>query len=470
MGKLTNFQIENKLIKMVEYNDFEVIEQFLNENPYDINKLMAKKYDTLLGLAITNKSKETFDFLINYPGFNVHLKYPKLDLNCIVLNDYMYDSEDDDDEEFNNLGQADNNQNVDSDDEIENDDEKPPCHNYSVFSYNRILGVERALQIYLNAPNFPNSHYLRSMINHNFLITPDILCRLDKYPELYNGILAKNSENTNYLICLLLNKVQYKQDIDTIWEKVKDNLDINCKTRLFRHVINSGQSSYIKKFFTNPENFYVLNDNNNMTHILTWVIYNMVDNQHMEDKTGFNILLENIRTAPITNINLKLLTKNIIYGRYSQLLLDNFEQLKQLDFNEDLSPHLIYSLKKQFKSSYDRINWTNLNLFIKLGWCKSNLINLLTFTNEEIKEFNYADPQSVNKILYMLVHHNMKPDLEFFCKYFKFSLDDFADNKIKLWFDKNVEEIDKPKTKNTTDVKNTKTKKRTKKTNKELEV
>ena len=59
----------------------------------------------------------------------------------------------------------------------------------------------------------------------------------------------------------------------------------------------------------------------------------------------------------------------------------------------------------------------------------------------------------------------MKPDLDFFCNHFDFSLDDFTDDKINQMYAKHVKEIPKS-SKKPVEVKNANTNPKTKKTGK----
>ena len=82
MVNLTKFQLENKLFKLVETNNFKELEEILDNNKdIDIHMYSAKKYDSLISASIRYRCKECFDLIINHPKFKNYQIKPKYTKN-----------------------------------------------------------------------------------------------------------------------------------------------------------------------------------------------------------------------------------------------------------------------------------------------------------------------------------------------------------------------------------------------------
>ena len=94
MVKLTKFQIETKLATMVINNDHEQLGLFIGENSdADINGIVSKKQFGLLSLAIQNRCKECFDWLIANPNYTAIGNKPDDDFDFADSNFYFLNQE-----------------------------------------------------------------------------------------------------------------------------------------------------------------------------------------------------------------------------------------------------------------------------------------------------------------------------------------------------------------------------------------
>jgi hypothetical protein len=221
MVKLTKFQIESKLATLIQHNDFEQLESFIQTNPeISLNLHLDKKYCGLLSWAISNKSKECFDWILAHEKFTAkkfkivptYELYERNYYSIINFADVNNFEEEEPDNE--NINPEPINNHVESDNGIEDS-----------LDYENIMGIEKAIEMYSRAPNFPNSYYLRELVKAQAYIFPEHLVKLERFPDLYNQACVNINLDFNYLLGLFIEQLatQSKMVIKT-YEKIKNNL------------------------------------------------------------------------------------------------------------------------------------------------------------------------------------------------------------------------------------------------------
>lgn len=452
MQKLS--QIENKLIKLVEYNDYEQLEKLIMENKFNINKPISKKNEILLGLSILYKSKECFDYLINHPSFNIHLKYPQLEIDYGYWDRYKSDDESDEEQDDSESvsdseseNQEQNDVNKDDEDNSEQSDSDNSELGYISFTdddYNRYLGVERAVNIFLNAPNFPNSYYLREMINHSFYISPKILAKFDNHNEIYNLIIMKIGSNNNYLINLLYQLIIKGANVDIIYEKVKNLLNINQKNNLIRVIMTSGRIYHVKLLLNDINNFnYPKSKANMFKHVLFEINRTRYSRFGLFETQGYNEMLDYlIKTQPITNCKLTQLAKIIMYGSCTDRLVMFNDKLKQIKLEQDLSPHVAKVINKHIAEYYGQVNWSSFNQLLKLGWCKTNIFEHIKIPPQDIERIKILGVEGdfMIGVFSMGIYHKMDPSSMFEYVIFKDYKKFIKENLVKEWCKTNIVE------------------------------
>ena len=480
MVKMTKYQIENNLINLIQNNDYENLELFFLENQeVDINLELTKKRDGLLGFAIFNKSKECFDWILAHPKFTLKNIKPIEDFKLEDIDYILYnrdDSDDDSDDENNNDSDTDDNDNInnsdtdddDNDNNINEDSDNDNELDYKLkfkmnsYRYNMMLGINEALKIFNRAPNYANSYYLRSLLNAGIYIYPNIIIALENYSDIYNLALQNINISPNYLKNMLFNQVHNTRSLRVIdtFEKVKGHLNKKELSYLIKESIIRKQLTWLKYFISNcdkPINIYI---GKYKSDILTFCIYAMREDKKSLVNPTIEIVLEYIKLNPLNsdNFDSKYFIRNFLFGSNPILIAKNYDNLKQINIPVDLSVYVKDVILKWIESNWCKINYSNLNIILKLGWCKSNVFDHLT--NIDIKKIE-KEADSANdyyrtndnlKVFYHIAYifHLNKMDmgtnsLKLF-KLFKFDSDIYSTDLLKSWAENNLIKIEHEET------------------------
>ncbi len=484
MVKMTKYQIENKLIALIQNNDYENLELFFLENPtVDINLELSKKNQGLLSLSILNKSKECFDWILSHPKLTLKYAKPNEDFELEYVNYGLYDRDDEeeeDDEEVEQAEQANPNPNyqnwnfnpddldeysdneVDVNNNLDDDNEEHLNNSLSSYKYNIMLGINDALKHFNRAPNYANSYYLRALLNAGVYIYPYMIIELENYSDLYNLAIQNVNVNPKYLKHMLFGQVLESKSsrvIDT-FEKVKLNLDKNEMSYLIKEAIQRKNSTWLKHFISHcvevnrPIEIF---DENFKSDILTFCIYAIGKDKNSLINPCVDVVLDHIKSHPLdqANFDAKYFVRNFLFGSNSAIIAKYYENLKQIQLPCDLSAHVKNSIVRWILNGWCQINYSNLNLMLKLAWCKTNVFDCLTNLDmdkikEEVDSSNdYYRSNSHIKVFYQIAYvfyiNNMdlgNTNSELLFDLFKFDESIYSTDLLKTWSKENLIDVE----------------------------
>ena len=417
MVKLTKTQIENKIIQLIQYNDFEQLELFLQEQPEaNLNGRSTRKYCGFLSWAIQNKSKECFDLILSHPTFTIKNTKP-------IYEDDNYDGGYQDypfypelnyiDEEVNQNENSDDEMDIEQDDEHEDelDEDLVIDDNIMSFSlYSNLIGYDKAIEMYTRAPNIPNSYYLIELIKAKILLEPEQLIKLEPYNNIYNLALQNVDLSQDFLFGLL-HEQMYKKSLNILgtWNKLKQYIQPYHFTNIICNVIRSNSNSFLQYLLDEHELDGIdLIINKKPTDILTFFLSNCYYDLEKHTDT-LNIILKNVK-ANLNKFQLDSINffKTFLICYNPEILIKYYGEWLWLPVNHDFSTCLTKFLQHNFQTELIenyRLNstwYSSVNLICRLGWCKSNPFDFTN--NNQIKsdlkskvDLNYYSIETTEK-------------------------------------------------------------------------
>ncbi len=498
MVKLTKSQFETKITKMVENNDYENLETLISENPnYDIN-FINRRNASLLYLAISSKSKECFDYILSHPKFILHTKIPKinktllnLDYDCYIPdidydgssnNDYgdWGESDNSDDQEAEPNDHEDSSDSNNSDDEYYHMDEEVTADTkFSVLQYNHYVGIDASITRFINAPNLPNSHYIRELIKKKVYLSPKNLLLLENFSELFNKIFSNMQNNHIYMNNLLLLLIENKStNINNVYNIIKNNMTQTDTNNCIKKSIKYNNIDMLKLLINDGHDIRMIDISGankpeyKYIDCLTYSIYMLTNTNKCFNNFMVTYIKENSLFSHELNnkFNPKLFVKVMLSkDNCHNDIIKEMDTIKQLEIEEDISPMIMTQFTKfLLYGSLESIQLESLNLLLGLKFCKSNI-----FEHMEVDRiFKYIESEAryynleviINKVvglLYLGKYHNMEPTEEIKTKLYKIlkikNLDDY-----QTYYKDNIKHDPlQQKTQKKTPVKKTKTKKPT---------
>jgi hypothetical protein len=464
MVKLTKGQIENKLATLVSNNDFEQLALFVGEQPEaNLNAYIEKKSCGLLALAIKNKCKECFDWILSHSSFTAIAKKPTISNDFYEPNYYIdlkllkIDGDDkifaiaDSDEE---LKQGPN------DEHIEANQIPDPNNEDAIdfYSYDELIGVDKAIELYTKAPNIPNSYYLKKLIGANVFISPDSLVQLEKYPEIYYQVMGKIEFNQAYLIELFNMQISSKSSFvyDTI-DKLSQLVSPKTLSYLIKKVIlaNSiGTIGYLLKIFGSNVKLFT---KARCTDVLTFSLCDTSGHRVSILAETIETVLTHVLTDPLLgdNFDAQMFIINFL-GHHDYLQISNmWNKWNQLDLPVGLGPYVIKALKyyylklksHEYSKKKDWIHLiSNLNLILKAKWCR---VNLWDFANHKSLQLYYKRifTEDIRRVLfvhiaYILIANGQEPT-EYAKKSMELLQIDYQDlvKEAHVWIEKNLPKL-----------------------------
>jgi len=389
MPKPTLNQLENKVSKLIEFNDYERLELFLQEYPtFSINNINSRGFLSLLNEAASFKSRECFDFIISHPNYNLYQFVQKMnddDRNYILTPPLYFTDENADNKMDEN---ADNKMDENTDDENDGNlslsDNK---FNYYEYDYNIMNAIDISVAIYKNAPNQANAFYLKKLIVKGVYFDPEILNKLEDHPEFYYQILSKYQDNLLYMKKLLFDKIKIKSTkFESLFLTLKPNLNNEDLNKILNIAI-CHNLSYIINILKNSQ-FDIKYMNgwgiNNFLKIDT-ISYCLSQIKNYNKKKVvelelFKIILNEFINSESIYLPNKSYFLTSLFSAEKFLIESTFNDLKKINFNIDFASDLMNNLiniidKKYF---FHHLKSINLEIIFKLGLCKTNLWNYLT--------------------------------------------------------------------------------------------
>jgi hypothetical protein len=441
MVKLTKFQFENKVSKLIENNDYENLEQIFIQNPdFSINHIFSKRFDSILNHACYMKSKECFDFIITHPKYKLHLKNPPLKLTMdfittpilyenVIENNPNYDVDDAPVEEYYQNNAA------NSDDEIDNQEDDNVKSINSDWEYNNINAINKAVSIYKLAPNHANSFYLQKLITNGVYFCPNYLNQLEDYPEIYHQLFMKYHHDINYMKELLFDKIGSKYErFEQLYIKLKNQLTMKDKNIILIEAIDKNSMDIIKLLKNDGWDIRKIegktNTNSNFkVDSISYCINIAVKfyKQKSPSSDVFKLLVKELRENPQPLINPIYFITAIVSS--DNVIHTDYENFKKIDFGIDFGP-FVFNCFKQFimtKQYFHHVKLTNINIILELGLCKTNFWNFITDDNinsfsDLINEDEYWSEDIVEFIKAIVIiskNHNMEPSKDFIKKIHK---------------------------------------------------
>ncbi len=513
MVKLTKTQLETKASKLVEFNDYEKFELFLYENPeFDINTINRKNY-SLLHIAITNKSKECFDYILAHPKLIILSKIPKLEkfeisyynYNFICDSEYVgewaQEQDDDNDNDQNDADNDDDNSddsddnsdededddNSDEEDSDDNSDEDNDCSdnkdNYDDFEYSHYTGFNIALHKYINAPNFPNSYYVRELIKKNIYVSPGNLIKITNIPDMFNQIFPNVQNNILYMVHFLSLLIENNSEQTTyVYNLIKNQLTPDDLTKFVKKSIGHCNVTMLKLLISDGYDLrFISLSNNKYVDCLSYSLY-AISNCYRSSNNSYNLLLikfifNYIKENSIFDDNLQ---NKFNAKMFVQVLLSNrncitelvkeFDDLNQLNIVEDISPIIMDQFTKFILNGRTYIiNLEMLNLLLTLKYCKTNIFDYINVKTIDVyvKTQHYVKEilSRLLSLLYIGKYHNMEPSEEVSKSLFIIlKIQELGD--VQAYYKKNIKHLPLPKKKPSTATAKITTKTRPAKTSK----
>ncbi len=446
MVKLTKGQIENKLATLVSNNDFEQLALFVGEQPEaDLNAYIEKKSCGLLALAIKNKCKECFDWIISHPSFTTIAKKPTISNDFYEPNYYIdlklkidgidkifaiADSDEESEQESDDEHIEANQANSDEESEQESDDEHIEANQANLepidfYSYDELIGVDKAIELYTKAPNIPNSYYLKKLIETNVFISPDSLVQLEKYPEIYHQVMGKIEFNQAYLIELFNMQISSKSSFvyDTI-DKLSQLVNPKTLSYLVKKVILANSIGTIKHLLKIFGSNVKLFNKARCTDVLTFSLCDTSGHRVSIQAEMIETVLTHVLTDPLLgkSFDAQMFTINFL-GNHNYLQISNmWNKWNQLDLPVGLGPYVIKALKyyylklksREYSTKKDWIHLiSNLNVMLKAKWCRVNLWDFANHTSLQLyyKRIFTEDIRRVlfEHIAYVLIANGQEP-------------------------------------------------------------
>ncbi len=504
MVKLTKTQLETKASKLVEFNDYENFELFLYENPdFDINTINRRNC-SLIHIAITNKSKECFDYILAHPKFIILSKIPKLgkfeisyyNYNFICESEYVgewnqkqdnndSDHESDDNDSDNDDSDNDNDDSDDNDsDDNESDDNESDDNNSNdsdsdesyimgekitdktVFNdseYNHYTGFNIALYKYINAPNFPNSYYVRELIKKNIYVSPNNLMKLVNIPELFNQIFPKVQNNLLYMEHFLSLLIENNSEHATnIYNLIKNQLTSDILTKYIKKSFGHCNVTMLKLLINDGNDLRCIDlSNDKYIDCLSYSLY-IISNCYRITNNYNSLLLKFILNYIKENsifdnnlqikFNLKIFIQILLSNRNCITeIIKEFDDINQLNIVEDISPIIMDQITKIILGgrSYT-INLPMLNLLMSLKYCKTNIFDYINVNtlSEYVKGQDFVKDilSKLLGLLYIGKYHNMEPSEEVSKCLFKIvQIKELGD--VQAFYKKNIKHVPSQKKK-----------------------
>lgn len=445
MVKLTKSQFENKLFKLIETNDYENLDQLINQNPeHDINNFSNRKNESFIRYACLMKSRECFEHIISNPKFKLHLSKPKLIKTINSLSEpTLYSHVVEPDQNLEQQNQDEQNQepiqlqqniipihlvadeNSDSDDEIEDNTDL----SISDFNYYFHLGVGLAISYFVNAPNLANSFYLKLLISNNVFFNTSELNRLEDYPEFYNQILIKQQNDLDFMKELLFDKIGRNTSFkyfEKLFDQIKSQLnpaDINI---ILEKSISNNRVDIIKLLKSNGYNITKLFDgkyNNQPIPDVDCLSYSLIGSpfdykKKMPFSDVFKFYVEEYLNNPFEITNKEFFITGFLSDQ--KLIFTNYETFNKIKFDYDFAPIVMNCLLKILYSKYyfHHIDQTNIELLLSSGICKTNIWNYfqdedIIKISDQLKSKDYWKSDSIDFLKTILVvskNNNMVPN------------------------------------------------------------
>lgn len=408
MVKLTKGQIETKLATLVTNNDHEQLELFVAANPdANINGVISKKKQGLLSLAIENRCKECFDWLLangnytaignkpddkfNFPSSNFYVLHQEYE----NLNPVAQPEPDDSDED-------DNSDDSDEEDNLDNDE----VDDINSYEYDGIVGTSKAIEMYTRAPNLANGYYLSRLIEAQVFFSPENLIKLENFPQMY-GLACGSIMFTHDYLCTLLEKqiLTNSSKASKTFDKLKPNLTpIQLSYFVKQTLANSSNFQFLKYLLDIYGSKIKLIEYTKPTDILTFTLLMSYHNDTKLIPTFLDMILTQYKKEPVGDFfDAHMFVYNFItYFDYFKLNLTG-NLWKQLDLTVDLGPHIKAYLQWDFhkeKKYYFDENFPihqqyNLFMMLKFLWCKSNPWDFTD--NEKVKLHSKNQIKNENK-------------------------------------------------------------------------
>ncbi len=467
MVRLTKTQTEKQLKKLIEYNDYEGLESFFMENTgTNFNVKFKNGYETygLLSWAITCKSKECFDWILAHPNFSLKKFKPEESFNEYDWDDdyfgsYEYDFLDSDEEnEINQEDDEEQNNEQNEDNEVD-EDSGYKMTRMDYWDFNTIVGVGVAINHFNRAPNYANSYYIRSLLNAGVYISSEELVNLTKYSELYNLAIQNINFSQNYLKTMFFNQIRLDNQHKALetYEKIKNNLTPKLISIIIKDVIDNDRDEILKYLINDLHDISTITKNKNKnSDILTLMLYDMCERNHNKSFNNcYQVIYDYLKAKPLDSsvfdayyfVQIFLFVAKIDVSRIIESHYNNF---KQIQLPVDLTPYVKKCLLKWMYSKYINLNYSNLNIILKLGWCKSNVFDLFTQNDlNKIKKYkeevNYYSSEGKNipffyQVAYVfhLNNFNLGPLQDSIFKLLKFDEEIYESSTIKLWKRDNI--------------------------------
>ncbi len=399
MVKLTKGQIETKLATLVANNDHEQLALFVGEQPdANINGVLSKKQVGLLRLAIENRCKECFDWLLANPNYTAIGNKPNNKFIFLSSNFYVLHQEY---EKLNPLAQPNTEQepnDLDEEDNLDNDE----VDDINSYEYDEIVGTSKAIEMYTRAPTLANGYYLTRLIEAQVYFSPENLCKLENFSQMY-GLACGSIMFTNDYLYELLEKqiILNLPRASETFNKLKSNLTpIQLSYFVKQTLANSCNFQFLKYLLDIYGSKIKLLENNKPTDILT---FTLLIRYHKEVKfvpTFYKIILDQYKKEPVGDFfDAHMFVYNFITHYDYSMLIQTANLWKQLDLTMDLGPHIKAYLQWEFHKEeiYHFPIYTQYHLFmmLKFSWCKSNPWNFTD--NEKVKLYSKTQIKNENK-------------------------------------------------------------------------
>jgi hypothetical protein len=219
--------------------------------------------------------------------------------------------------------------------------------------------------------------------------------------------------SSKYLKQMLFNQVLKtgsSRVIDT-YDKVKEQLSQREKSFLIKEAIMRKNVTWLKHFIGDA-NKIVIYDGKYKSDILTFCLFVIGEAKNSLINPCFEVVLEYIKLNPLKpeDFDAKFFVRNLLYGCNSSLIAKNYNLFKQINIPGDLSTHVKNTIFNWIFNTWRKINYSNLNIILNLGWCKTNVFdcltanNILEIENEVDSSNNYYRTNNNIKVFYQIAY------------------------------------------------------------------
>jgi hypothetical protein len=204
------------------------------------------------------------------------------------------------------------------------------------------------------------------------------------------------------------------------YDKVKDHLSQREKSYLIKEAIMRKNVTWLKHFIADT-NKIVIYEGKYKSDILTFCLFVIGEAKNSLINPCFEVVLEYIILNPLEPVDFdaKFFVRNLLFGSNSSLIAKKYNLFKQINIPGDLSTHVKNAIFNWILNTWRKINYSNLNIILKLGWCKTNVFdcltanNILEIENEVDSSNNYCRTNYNIKVFYQIayVFHINKIDM-----------------------------------------------------------